>query len=102
MRKDIFTLLIISSILIFIAEAIFVGFVVKSLANDQSNSVFWLWTGLLIGVVLVSLLIGGVIMYIGDRDLGGDGYLMTISYGYMIPFLAPLSLYFIYRYNKEK
>ena len=53
MRKDIFTLLIISSILIFIAEAIFVGFVVKSLANDQSNSVFWLWTGLLIGVVLV-------------------------------------------------
>ena len=102
MKKILSPLLIISAIVIFVLEVVFITFVAISLTKDNADTIFWTWTGLLIAIATVSLIIGGIIMYIADRDMGGEGYIMTISYGFMIPLLTPLSVYFIYRYNKDK
>ena len=88
-------LLLAYTVLSFIGEIILGSYY---LINFENTTCLFI----LLGILALDLSIGGYVMYIVDKNYGGDGYLITVAYGLMVPFAAPLSIYFITRSIKEK
>lgn len=101
MNKKILWLLFSFALIVFIAEIVLIAFGLNGWASESTDSNHyingWVFIWIAIGIAIISLIVGGILLYIADAKYGGSGYLVTSAYGIMVPLFAPLALYFIMR-----
>lgn len=85
---------IFMSVIIFALQAATI-----SLALVKSDMLFWM---LALGSYLLSVAYGLITLLVGHKYSGGDGYIVTASWAFMMPLVGPLiANYFSYRTLKE-